>query len=194
MKITKINKSELGQMSNDYSNELTSPLDDMYEEGIILSCDFSQINNDYMFHEDEVVIKPMPFEGIIIERPNIDHLEEMLAYFESIGMTGDWLSYYMTQRINTHSIILYRYNNDIIGTGEIRPSNSSTDYANVGMTVSSDFRRRGLGSYILTSLRIQANEKGYKAICSTDNTNTASYNTIIKSGFVCYHKIEEISF
>lgn len=201
-------------MTNDYNN-LTSPMDDMYEEDIIPTCDFYRINNDedpcgyfavneenimlqfflqgcerenierifdeviaknnigkalvcsndpifykqcrrratdiashdHIFHEDEVVNIPMQFEGVIIERPNIEHLEEILSYF-----------------------------------------------GNIGMTVSSDYRRRGLGSYILSSLRKQANEQGYKAICSTDNTNTASFNTIIKSGFICYHKIAEMTF
>ena len=75
----------------------------------------------------------------------------------------------------------------------MRPS-SAEGFANVGMTVSADYRRRGLGRYILTTMRRLANEKELKAICSTDNNNTASYNTNLKSGFVCYHRIEERSF
>lgn len=176
MKNTKIVRNELGQMLADYHNNLISPMDDMYEEGIIPSCVFFQISNgdngsgfftvndensilqfylndnelenierifdevisqneigkalvcsndpvfydqcrrkeadivphDYMFLEDEKVAKPMPFEGITSERPNIDQLQELLSYFEGIGMAGDWLTYYLTQRINTRSIMLYR--------------------------------------------------------------------------------------
>ncbi|MDA3938199.1 MAG: GNAT family N-acetyltransferase [Spirochaetia bacterium] len=260
MKISKRDRSELSDMTGDYYNHLTAAMDDMYDEGIIPSCDFFQIetetgvcgffavnedntilqfylkdrehpdpifdavissskiekalccsndpmfyeqckrkainteNHDFMFHESKKVLKTIPFEGILMKKPEIDKLEEMLLYFEGIGMGGGWLRDYMTQRIETASILLFRYKGVIIGTGEIRPSNYSKGYANVGMTVSADYRRRGLGCYILSSMREMANEKNLKAICSTDNANIASYNTIIKSGFTCYHKIEEISF
>jgi GNAT superfamily N-acetyltransferase len=262
MKIVKTDRDELSQMTNDYYSHLIAPMDDMYDEGIIPSCDFSQIEDedgvcgffvvngentilqfylkgekredvgsifdtliaqkgiekalccsndpmfydqcrrkasnaeihDYMFHEDEAVTMHIPFEGILMETPEPDDLGEILTYFGGIGMSGEWLSGYVTQRIETASILLFRYKGAIIGTGEMRPSGSSMGYANVGMTVSAEYRRRGIGAYILTTMRHLANEKSLKAICSTDSANTASYNTIIKSGFICYHKIEEISF
>lgn len=147
-----------------------------------------------MFHQDEIVDQPMPFDGIVMEKPNIENLNEILSYFEGIGMTGDWLIYYMTQRINESGIMLFRYYGEIIGTGEVRPSISSDGYANIGMTVAANYRRRGLGSYILSSIRRITNERGYKAVCSTSNDNVASFNTITKSGFVCYHIINKIIF
>lgn len=154
----------------------------------------NRVNHDFMFLEDKVITVAMPFEGIQMESPSLEDLDEILTYFEGIGMSGDWLSFYFKLRIETESIKLFRFENKIIGTGEMRPSRSADGFANVGMTVSPDFRRRGLGRSILTTMRTLANENGMKAICSTDNSNTASYNTILKSGFNCYHRIEEISF
>ncbi|MEK6266459.1 MAG: GNAT family N-acetyltransferase, partial [Clostridium sp.] len=152
------------------------------------------VTNDHMFHEDEVVINPMPFDGIVMDNATINELDEIMSYFTGIGMAGDWLVYYITQRINQGELILFRYNGEIIGTGETRPSISSEGYANIGMTVSTNYRRLGLGSYIISTIRNLTNERGYKAICSTDKTNIASIHTIIRSGFVCYHKVDEITF
>ncbi|MGV8983171.1 GNAT family N-acetyltransferase [Clostridium sp.] len=147
-----------------------------------------------MFQENEVITKPMPFDGIVMDHATPNVLDEIMLYFTGIGMAGEWLVYYITQRINQGELILFRYNGEIIGTGETRPSISSEGYANIGMTVSTDYRRLGLGSYIISTIRRITNERGYKAICSTDKTNIASFNTITKSGFVCYHKVDEIAF
>jgi len=249
-------------MYRDKNISLTSPMDDMYELGIIPSCDFFEIEdeegicgffatnnenimlqfyvkdknredistifdevikqngikkalccsndpifyslcenkstnivtNDYMFHEDKVVIKHMPFDGIIMDSAIINELDEIMLYFKGIGMADEWLLYYIKQRINQGELILFRYNGEIIGTGETRPSVSSEGYANIGMTVSTEYRKRGLGSYIVSTIRKITNERGYKAICSTDKTNIASMHTICKSGFVQYHTIDEINF
>lgn len=262
MRIAKKDRIELAEMTKDYYKQLTAPMDDMYDEGIIPSYDFYQISiengicgffamndektliqfylkesereneisifdeiielkgikkalsytndpqfyaqclrkasskehRDFMFHEAEAIAPHQPFENILMEAPKDNQLEEILLYFKGIGMAGDWLRYYLMERIDTKSILLFRYKDIIIGTGEMRPSKSSAGYANVGMTVSSDYRGRGLGRYILSTMRKLANESGLKAICSTDHNNTASYNTILKSGFTCYHNIEEILF
>lgn len=249
-------------MIGDYYNHLTAPIDDMYDEGILPSCKYYQIeknaktlgfmaindenvimqfylkeelkeradsifdeiikikgvekaisysndplyheqcmrkavsvsNHGFMFCEAESVVKDEPFEGILMELPEIDSLDEILSHYEGIGMDGDWVKYYLTTRIETMSLFIFRHRGMIIGSGEMRPSISFPEYANVGMSVSADYRKRGLGSFILSTMRNRGNEKGLKVICSTDHENIASYNTIIKSGFTCYHKIEEISF
>jgi hypothetical protein len=262
IKTNKVKMEQIDLMFKDNYNNLTSPMDDMYELGIIPSCDFYEIEdedglcgffatnsdnvmlqfyvkdnarkdismifetvisqnkiskalsctndpiyhslcekqstniitNDYMFLEDEVVINPMPFDGIVMSYAIMDELDEVMSYFAGIGMTGDWLAPYLTQRITQCQLILFRYNREIIGTGETRPSISSKGYANIGMSVSIDYRRRGLGSYIISIIRKITNENGYKAICSTEKMNIGSFNTLTKSGFVRYHTIDEITF
>jgi len=256
----KVDMKNITNMLN--NNNLTSPMDDMYELGLIPTCDFFEIKDEdgvcgffatdsenvilqfyvkdknrgnismifesviaqngikkalccsndpifyslcekkstntvtqvYMFHEDEIINNPMPFDGIVMDHPTINESDEIMSYFTGIGMTGDWLVDYMTQRINKGELILFRYNGGIIGTGETRPSISSEDYSNIGMTVEKDYRRRGLGRYIISTIRKTTNERGYKAICSADKTNTASINTLTKSGFVHYHNIDEVTF
>lgn len=131
-----------------------------------------------MFIEDEVVLQPMPFDGIKISLAIMDEFDQVISYFAEIGMTGEWLMSYLTERITKSELVLFRYNGKIIGTGESRPSISSKDYANIGMTVSTDYRRRGLGTYIISQIRKMTNENGYKAICSTDKTNIGCTLTI----------------
>lgn len=261
IKIKEVKIEELADKIELYNIHVISPMDDMYEEGIIPSCNFYKIIeedvigyvainndkvmlqfhldnrdrddssnifkeilnllkvkkalvntndpyfynlckknekkseiNDYLFHEDSLVELKSPIENIEITLAENKDLDSTLAYFKSIGMEGDFINYYINLRILTSSIYLFKLNDSIIGSGEIRPSKSAKNYANVGMTVSTDYRKIGLGSYILSTLRKMANEKGLQTVCSTDVTNIASYKTIIKSGYKRYHEVYSINF
>lgn len=46
MRIDKVDAKEINQMRRDYYKNLTSPMDDMYEEGIIPSYDFFEIHDE----------------------------------------------------------------------------------------------------------------------------------------------------
>ena len=91
--------------------------------------------------------------------------------------------------IKKECFLIFIYNDIIIGTSGIRPSISSHGVANIGMTVSEDFRRIGLASYIISKTREVCNKNGYHTICSTTADNVASQKTLTKCGYHHYHTI-----
>lgn len=259
--IKKVTKEDIGQMIKIYYTNLTDPMDDMWEEGIIPSGEFFTLiqnnatvgyfvldsegvmmafyvieksyateifkfviekkeiikayvaSNDSMFYNQCINLKKeisdntflyrlnnwieveKPFEDIIVEDAKMGDMKNILNYFnEDVGMKGEWLEYYFTKIITNNSLRLFKLNGKIIGTGEIRPSISSDGYAHIGMTVSKNYRKKGLANYIVSIISKECDERGFKAICSTTIDNIASQKALEKNGYECYHKIYTVLF
>jgi ribosomal protein S18 acetylase RimI-like enzyme len=148
-----------------------------------------------MFISDEASIIGEPTLNIIIDTEvKIEDIEIIFSYFRTIGLEGEWFNDYLNQRIKFGELILFKIDGDIIGSSEIRTSIRSKDYANLGIAVSPDYRRRGLGSYFLSIAIQMAYDKGLKAICGVDKTNIASLNAVEKAGFSQYHSYMKMIF
>ncbi len=146
--------------------------------------------NSMLYTEMKAIEVKKPLESIVAELAKIEDLDEILAYHkDKVGIDGDWLIEYCKKLIPEQGLILFKVRNEIIGTGEMRPSYSSESYANLGMTVSKIYRNKNIGTYILSQMRILANKKGLVAICSTTKENIASQKAIEKSGFYPYHRV-----
>jgi predicted acetyltransferase len=259
--IKKIKKEDIEEMRKDYYTNLTAPMDDMWEEGIIPNGDFFTVNQDefiagyfvldsegvmiafYVKKEEEAgeifktivaekkiqkayastydplfygqcvnlkkdisdntfiyrlkgeVAIDLPFDNIDVVKGTMDDFEKILNhYIAGTGGPEEWLRGYLTKWIDNNGVIVFKLGNKIIGTGEIRPSISSNGYANIGMIVAKEFRRKGLATYIINVLTRMSKEKGYKSISSTTIDNIGSQKTFEKNGYECYHKIYTISF
>ena len=141
-------------------------------------------------HTIETPIKP-----IKVKIADIEDYSEILDFNKNkVGLKGDWMEDYYKKLLPMQGVHLFKLNEKIIGIGEFRPSKSNTSYANLGIMVSNDFRRKNLGSYILSQMRILANVKGFIGICSTTIDNIGSQKAIEKSGFYSYHRILKIKF
>lgn len=131
-----------------------------------------------------------PIEYMTSELAEIKILDEIILYHtDKVNIEVEGLAEYLKMIISYDGLTLFRLNDEIIGTGEIRPSGSSKSYANIGMTVSKNYRKKGVGSYIVYQMRVLANKKGLKAICGTSIENVESQLTIGKSGFYPYHRV-----
>ncbi|MBI9012909.1 MAG: GNAT family N-acetyltransferase [Clostridiales bacterium] len=250
-----VNYDAIELMKVNYYKNLTAPMDDMWEEGIIPACDFYIIKSDIdigyfaldkegvllVFHVEEAknadeifdyilthkniqkayvstydpifysqclrckksmsintllykqskdISISAPFHNIDVTHAELTDLESTARFFrEKVDITGDWIESYLERLISNDGFILFKYNNDIIGTGGIRPSISSKGYVNIGMTVSRDYRRRGLASYIVCTIKEICKKNNYQTICSTTNDNIGSQKTLTQCGYECYHKI-----
>ena len=118
---------------------------------------------------------------------------EVLNYErKNIGLKGDWLEPYYEKVIERQELYLLRVKNEIIGTGELRPSESNKSYANVGVTVGVDYRRQAVASFILSYLKDMCYKKEIIAICSTTVDNLGSQKAIEKAGLYAYHRVVEV--
>lgn len=124
----------------------------------------------------------------------IHELEEVINYYERNDLGGAWLPAYIQTLIDNETLILFKKDNQIIASGEYRVSQSNRVFANIGMSVDSNHRSRGIGSYVLAYMRDHCNLKGYETICSTSADNKASKKCIEACGFVNYHTIYDVWF
>lgn len=259
--IKKVDKENIEEMRKAYYDNLTAPMDDMWEEGIIPNGDHFEILDDeislgyfvldgegtimafyvkdksnaasifeFILSEKQIKkaytctydplfynqcdklkrtvsdnsfiyklgkrvdIKP-PFENIEIIPGKMEDFEGILDHFiDGTGGPKEFLSWYATRVIKANTLTVFRLDDKIVGTGELRPSGSSEGYAIVGMIVAKDFRKKGLASYIISILTKMCEERGYKALSSTTVDNIGSQKTLEKNGYETYHKIHTIEF
>jgi len=258
----KVSSKDVEDMRMKYYKNLTAPMDDMWEHGIIPKGDYYEIVHEhrigyfvlddkkailqfYLEHESRYNLDTI-FQDVL-KKFNIEHalvstydpiflslcmeeskgveinsilyrgintelvakpIETMVSLYavqedfqrvidyheQKAGFHGVWLREYCKNLILKRELILYMIGDEIIGTGEMRHSLSSPEYCNVGMTVASDYRRKGIGSYILSDLKELAKQAELKVICSTSSDNIASQKTILKSGFFPYNRILDVRF
>ncbi len=256
-KLTKTDLNSISEYKKKYYNNLTAPMDDFWEEGLIPSCDFYLINdigyyavdsegvltqfytdkscnfnkvftevvkqknikkayvstydplfykacksisNDFSentyLYEENIKHNPISLEdGIDIYIAKDSDLERAIEYNTfNLGEAGTWLKDYYTKLISKRGLYFFIKNNEILGTGETRKSISSKNIMNIGVTVSSNHRRKGLATYIINTMREISNKQGYKTICSTTIDNIGSQKTLSKCGYELYHKIYTVNF
>lgn len=150
--------------------------------------------NSLLYHQVKQVDIEPAFDGLTVIEACSSELDEVLSYHHRNDIDGEWLKPYLSMLISNRGLMLLKYNDSIIGTGEYRISKKSYGFANVGMTIDKKFRQKGLGSYVLSYMRNVCNTYGYEAICGTYVDNIGSQKTIEKSGFECYHKIYNVWF
>lgn len=114
-----------------------------------------------------------------------ENLNLLIEYSEG---PEDWLRVYLGNLIKKNGLYIYYSNNEIVGTGELR---QKSYYANIGMTVSLEYRKQGIGSYILNQMKIHAKALDLIPVCGTDVDNVPSQKTIEKCGFKKYHSAYE---
>lgn len=133
-----------------------------------------------------------------VEIRNPLHIQEKLAGLDDLLLTvknsegpEEWLLEYLKDLIDRESLYVYFIGETLVGTGEVRTSDSV--YANIGMTVVPNYRRQYIGSYILNQVKKRAIERGYQPICGTDVSNIASQKTIENCGFIKKYYAKEFT-
>jgi len=59
----------------------------------------------------------------------------------------------------------------------------------IGMMVAPSFRRRGLGTHIVSEIANRIEKAGLRPICGCGAANTASKSTLEKAGFVSENQL-----
>jgi predicted acetyltransferase len=155
-----------------------------------------EVHTHTLLYKDNFDInKSSPFDGIEIKVASSLDLQNIIDYYENKAVIqGSWLRPYCVNLINKQQLFIFTINNEIIGTGERRISESQKGYANIGVTVSKDYRKKGLATYILSYLKKECYKYELKPICSTTVENIGSQKAIQNSGFIAYHRILKIIF
>lgn len=101
---------------------------------------------------------------------------------------------YVDNLISRKELFMAKDFNSIITTGECRLSDSQLDYADVGVAVNKEYRKKGLATKMLQQLAREAINQKRKPICSTTIDNIGSQKAIEKAGFYCSNIIFDMEF
>ncbi|WP_066498006.1 GNAT family N-acetyltransferase [Abyssisolibacter fermentans] len=96
--------------------------------------------------------------------------------------------------INNNQLFVLYDDDTLLGIGEFRIMASNIHYADIGVVVAEEYRRKGMGTYIITKLKKHCYNNNLKPLACCDIKNIASKNTLQKSGFICNHRIIHVNF
>lgn len=150
--------------------------------------------NSYLFRDNyQVSIEEK--KGVLKECQNKD-LETIVNFYNySMGAPKEWLTGYIGGLIERKEIYyLEATDSEIIGACEVRRSISAPKFADIGMVVSPDFRKKGYGSYLLHKAKNIALKQGKKPICSCEKDNIGSVKSIHNCGFISNYQLLSVIF
>lgn len=113
---------------------------------------------------------------------------------ESIETGFDDLKGYVRSVMDAHHIFILRKTGKLVATSECRISKTQKPYADIGMIVAAEHRRKGLGTDILVRTKAFCYEQGVRPICSCEVDNIGSKKAITKAGFVSRHRVVLFEF
>ena len=122
-------------------------------------------------------------------------LDRVVAFYhKSIGAPKGWLEGYLGNLVGKGEVHINEEADEILGACEVRSSTSHPKVANIGMVVSPDHRRKGIGSYLLGKAKEMAIYRGLQPICSCEKGNVASLKSIHSNGFRSVHQVLLLEF
>ncbi len=162
-------------------------------DSLLLSCcmlnsyPYSLIGVLYRdFYDRKIVRNP----DIIMREADSNSIELILAQDDSIKELFETENQ-LRAFINTDKFFLFFMNTDLIGCGTILKTNKDWDYCDLGVWVNPKYRKKGMATQILTSLRSYAIDNKMKPTCGCAIDNIASQKALEKSGFISKHKLIE---
>lgn len=132
-------------------------------------------------------------ELLNLVKATADDLPAVKSFFqEEAGFTDNFG--YAENLISRGELFLLIEDGILTATGECRLSDTQPAYADVGMIVKQDARKRGWGGKVLATLAGIAERQGRIPICSTTVDNIASQKAIQKAGFYQSHIVFKMEF
>ncbi len=142
------------------------------------------------FLNENIIVK----EGTLRLAKSKDLIRSVDYYHKSIGAPKEWLNGYVGNLIDRGEFFLFEDGEEILGSCEVRKSKSNTEVANVGMAVSPEHRKKGLGTFLLGKAKEIAIQWDKKPICSCEKDNIGSIKSIQNNGFRSLHQMLLMEF
>lgn len=134
--------------------------------------------------------------SVVLKQASQDQLVRFVDFaVNAIGAPKEWLKGYFGGLIAKQELFGYWKDDQLIATGECRKfAEHQTDYADLGMIVSPDFRGQGIATDVLRALIALAKSQELIPICSTEKANLGAQKAIAKAGLITNHRLLQIAF
>lgn len=131
-------------------------------------------------------------KSLKVELVTPEHSNALRSYYkEHVGFDDTFG--YVDNLVSRKELYFALEEDTIIATGECRLSDTQLDYADVGVSVHTEHRKKGLATKMLQQMTHKAIEQDKKPICSTTIDNIGSQKAIERAGFYCSNIIFDIS-
>jgi GNAT superfamily N-acetyltransferase len=151
----------------------------------------------YEIHSEVSPVHPKA-EGLTFRLIEAAELDRTIAFQQAcLGSDKDlsgWLRGYSANLIERGELFVLCREDDWIGLGEYRRSDSQEGVVDLGMMVAPAHRTQGWATHILERLSAHATAEGLRAICSTTIENLGAQKAILRAGFISRHRILRVDF
>ncbi len=120
-------------------------------------------------------------------------MDNVQAIRSACGDFHDFLHYTLEGSIEAGDIYAL-FSGDIVLASGVIAKPFEYPYVDIGMCVSEAYRRRSIGSFMISELLKECKRRGLVAGASCKYHNTASRKTLEKAGFIAKDRILRISF
>ncbi|MHC4377580.1 MAG: GNAT family N-acetyltransferase [Planctomycetota bacterium] len=127
-------------------------------------------------------------EGLKVAAPgDFDRLVDFQE--RALGAPREFLESYVGARIERGELRWLEAAGEVLATGELRLDGSQGEVAHLGLIVAADARGRGVGTGLLRALADEAQQRGWRPVCSTERANGAARKAIERVGFRPSHRL-----
>ena len=147
----------------------------------------------YLF-EDFLISAPVKQDTEIAIAKRRDLLKLIAFCNYSVGAPEQWLKVYLGDLIDKGEVFMLENADEVVGTCEVRRSASNPNIADLGIIVSPEHRKKGLGTFLLRKAKEIALQWGKSPICSCEKDNLGSLKAIQNNGFRSIHQMVLIGF
>ncbi|MBW3695276.1 GNAT family N-acetyltransferase [Vibrio sp. T187] len=113
----------------------------------------------------------------------------------AIGAPKEWLTSYFGNLIARRELFGYWEKGQLVASGECRKFDEhQTEFADLGMIVSPDYRGQGVATEVLRALILLASSQGLTPMCSTEKTNIPAQKAIAKADLLTHHRLLQVEF
>ncbi len=180
---------------------------DLIDSSLISSASLSAIEpvsfNACLFHSKSIQTNTLCYEysnkdldnenTLNVELVTTQYSNAIRSYYKDHVGFDDTFGY-VDNLVSRKELFMALEDDTIIATGECRLSVTQLDYADVGVSVNTKHRKKGLATKMLQQMAHKAIEQNRNPICSTTIDNIGSQKAIEKAGFYCSNIIFDIKF
>jgi len=153
----------------------------------------------YLFEEGrrdtQVAVMPKGYEKASFRLATQDDLKKIVKFCQKTTTADEaWLTDYTRLWIEKEGIYFLSIQQAIVGTLELRKSDTQAGYADLGAIVSPHHRKQGLGTYLMRKGKTLCHSLNLTPICSCRFDNQGSRKMIEKAGFVNKHLMLKVRF
>ena len=121
-------------------------------------------------------------------------LSDAPAIRAACGDFHDFLHYTLEGSITMGDIFVLLSGESVLGTGVIGSKDFEHPYVDIGMCVNEAYRKKNIGTYMITKLREECHKQGWIPGASCKSDNVASRKTLEKAGMISKDRLLRVTF